>query len=190
MLWVTRPVAARTTIMTLRLLALLALGCASSDVRPAPATAPQPPGTEVAYLAGGCFWGMEELLRKTPGVIDTEVGFVNGAETVRVVFDPARLPYADLLEKHFFRIHDPTTRNRQGNDVGPEYRSAIFTTSEAQARVAREAIANSARARRWPRPRTTEVAPAGPYSRASEAHQDYLQKHPDGYTCHYVREWI
>jgi peptide methionine sulfoxide reductase msrA/msrB len=133
---------------------------------------------------------MEELLRQVPGVVDTEVGYVHGAEAVRVVFDPSRLSYADLLEKHYFRIHDPTTKDRQGNDVGREYRSAIFTTSEAQARVARAAIANIERARRWPRPLTTEVAPAGAFERAGESHQDYLQKNPDGYTCHYVRQWI
>lgn len=160
---------------------------------------------EEAILAGGCFWGMEELLRQIPGVIDAEVGYAGGetanpvyeavktgrtghAEAVRVTFDPRTLSYAELLEGWFFRMHDPTTPNRQGNDVGTQYRSAIFTTSEAQARTAREVIARVEGSGKWKRPIVTQVAPAGPFTRAEEYHQDYLQKHPDGYTCHFLRD--
>jgi len=181
----------RIPIMSLRLIVVYAVFVFGSCSRGPELRSTAPPhGTETAYLAGGCFWGMEELLRKVPGVLDTEVGTVHGAETVRVVFDPLRLSYADLLEKHFFRIHDPTTKDQQGNDIGRAYRSAIFATSEEQARTARRAIANIDRARRWPRPLTTEVAPAGTFQRADDAHQDFLQKDPNGYTCHYVREWL
>ncbi len=146
--------------------------------------------TETAYLAGGCFWGMEEILRKIPGVIDTDVGYVKGAETVRVIFDPKQLAYADLLEDWYFRMHDPTTRNRQGNDIGKKYRSAIFTTSEAQRRTAEEIKARVDKAGRWPEPAVTEIEPAGPYELAAESHQDYLQKNPGGYSCHYLRTWL
>jgi methionine-S-sulfoxide reductase len=191
------PRLASLTVTTALGLALAACGTSEAHSRSQPGAAPgasaptpRPAVTETAYLAGGCFWGMEALLRKVPGVVDTEVGQVNGAETVEGVFDTARLSYADLLEKHYFRMHDPTTVDRQGNDVGREYRSAIFTTSDAQARVARAAKQAVERARRWPRPLTTEIAPAGPFDRADEAHQDYLQKHPNGYTCHFVRDWL
>jgi len=146
--------------------------------------------TETALLAGGCFWGMEDILRQVPGVVDTEVGTVNGAETVRVVFDAARLSYEDLLEKWFFRMHDPTTPNRQGNDVGRQYRSAIFYASDAQRRSAEAVKARVERAGRWPHPIVTEIAAAGPFARADEDHQGYLQKHPDGYTCHFLRNWL
>jgi peptide methionine sulfoxide reductase msrA/msrB len=160
---------------------------------------------ETAVLAGGCFWGMEELLRKIPGVLETEVGYTGGkttkptyddvhdgttghAEAVRVVFDPSKLSYADLLEKHFFRMHDPTTKNRQGNDVGSQYRSAIFVSSPAQRKVAEEAKVNAGKSGRWKKPITTEIVDAGTWTPAESYHQDYLQKNPGGYTCHWMRE--
>jgi peptide methionine sulfoxide reductase msrA/msrB len=158
---------------------------------------------ETAYLAGGCFWGMEEILRKIPGVVATEAGYTGGktprpdygqvhtgttghAESVKVVFDPKKLSYADLLDKWFFRMHDPTTPNRQGNDVGTQYRSAIFTTSPEQKKIAQEAKVRAAA--RWKRPVVTEIADAGPFTRAEEYHQKYLEKNPGGYTCHYLRD--
>lgn len=160
---------------------------------------------ETAYLAGGCFWGMQDLLRKIPGVIETAVGYAGGvtrhptyeevsrgdsghAETVKVVFDPQVLSYADLLEKWFFRMHDPTTKNRQHNDVGTQYRSAIFVTSPEQRRVAELAIQHAQQSGRWKAPITTEVADAGAFTQAEDYHQDYLIKHPNGYTCHYLRD--
>ena len=141
---------------------------------------------EVAILAGGCFWGMEGILRKVPGVVDTEVGYAGGAEAVRVVFDPARLTYETLLDRWYFRMHDPTTKNRQGNDVGSQYRSAIFYTSPAQQRTAEAAKQRAAA--RWQKPITTEITVAGEFEPADEFHQDYLEKNPGGYTCHYIRE--
>jgi peptide methionine sulfoxide reductase msrA/msrB len=160
---------------------------------------------EVAVLAGGCFWGMEDILRTVPGVIETEVGYTGGttkdatyedvhlgttghAESVRVVFDPKVLAYRDLLEKWFFKMHDPTTANRQGNDVGSQYRSAIFFTSPEQKRVAEEVKAKVEKSGAWPRPITTEISPLGPFYRAEEYHQKYLQKNPGGYTCHFMRD--
>ncbi len=162
------------------------------------------PTLEVAILAGGCFWGMEGILQTIPGVIETQVGYTGGtttdptyetvhlgdtghAESVRVVFDPKVLPYRELLEKWFFEMHDPTTPNRQGNDVGSQYRSAIFTTSTEQRQVAEEVKAKVDESRAWGRPITTEITPAGVFYPAEEYHQKYLQKHPGGYTCHYVR---
>jgi len=154
---------------------------------------------ETAVLAGGCFWGMQDLIRKMPGVISTRVGYSGGdvpnatyrhhgthAEAIEVVFDPARLSYRELLE-FFFQVHDPSTRNRQGNDVGVSYRSAIFTTSDAQRRVADETIADVNASGLWPGAVVTEVTPAGPFWEAEPEHQDYLEKFPEGYTCHYVR---
>ena len=160
---------------------------------------------ETAILAGGCFWGMEEILRKIPGVVSTDVGYAGGAsfgvsyeevrgggtghaEAVRILFDPARITYAELLEKWFFRMHDPTTANRQGNDVGPQYRSAIFTTSPEQKRIAQAVKARVDDSGKWKRPLVTEISEAGPFTRAEEHHQDYLQKNPGGYTCHYLRD--
>jgi peptide methionine sulfoxide reductase msrA/msrB len=160
---------------------------------------------ETAVLAGGCFWGMEEILRKIPGVLDTEVGYAGGstshptyddvhsgetghAEAVRIVFDPKRLSYADLLEKWFFRMHDPTTKNRQGNDIGTQYRSAIFVNSPEQRRVAEQIKTRVDRSGKWSAPIVTEIVEAGPFTPAEAYHQDYLEKHPNGYTCHYLRE--
>jgi peptide methionine sulfoxide reductase msrA/msrB len=174
--------------------------------RPAAGEQPSCEATlEVAILAGGCFWGMEEILRAVPGVIETEVGYSGGttasptyndvssgrtghAESIRVTFDPKVISYAELLEKWFFKMHDPTTKNRQGNDVGSQYRSAIFTTSEAQAKVAEEIKAKVEKSGAWKKPITTEIKPAGAFTSAEDYHQDYLQKHPGGYTCHWVRD--
>ena len=159
---------------------------------------------ETATLAGGCFWGMEEILRKTPGVIGTVVGYTGGgfespkyedvksgktghAESVEITFDPERLAYGALLDL-FFRMHDPTTPNRQGNDTGTQYRSAIFYHGEAQKKQAEAAVERAKASGRWKRPITTEISPAGKFWPAEESHQDYLEKHPGGYTCHYVRE--
>ena len=159
---------------------------------------------ETAVIAGGCFWGMEELLRQIPGVVETEVGFAGGttahptyndvkhgdtghAEAVRVVFDPSKLSYADLLE-WFFRMHDPTTANRQGNDVGTQYRSAIFVQNAAQKRVAEEIVAKINRSGKWKKPIATQLTTAQEFTPAEEFHQKYLVKNPGGYTCHYLRE--
>jgi peptide methionine sulfoxide reductase msrA/msrB len=160
---------------------------------------------EEAVLAGGCFWGMEDLIRDIPGVIETEVGYAGGttasptyaqvssgrtghAESVRVVFDPTKLSYADLLEKWFFRMHDPTTTNRQGNDRGTQYRSAIFYTSPEQKRVAEEVTARVNASGKWKQPIVTEIVAAGPFTLAEGYHQDYLVNNPGGYTCHYLRD--
>jgi peptide-methionine (S)-S-oxide reductase len=155
--------------------------------------------TERSVLAGGCFWGMQDLVRKLNGVISTRVGYSGGdvsnatyrrhgthAEAIEIVFDPARLSYRELLE-FFFQVHDPTTRNRQGNDVGTSYRSAIFTTSDEQRRIAEDTIADVNASGLWPGPVVTEVSPAGPFWEAEPEHQDYLERIPSGYTCHFVR---
>jgi peptide methionine sulfoxide reductase msrA/msrB len=181
-------------------------GTANSCTQPAPGDKAGCSATlETAVLAGGCFWGMQELLRKIPGVLETEVGYAGGttsnptyedvsrgdtghAEAVRIVFDPQKLSYADLLEKWFFRMHDPTTKNRQHNDVGTQYRSAIFVTNAEQRRVARLAIEHAQASGRWKSPIVTEIDEAGSFTRAEDYHQDYLEKHPNGYTCHYLRE--
>ena len=161
--------------------------------------------SETAILAGGCFWGMEEILRKIPGVISTQAGYTGGttenptyedvhtgrtghAEAVRVVFDPATLSYEDLLEKWYFRMHDPTTRNRQGNDIGTQYRSAIFVTSQKQREVAEQVKKRVDASGKWPAPVVTEIVTAGTFTPAEEYHQKYLQKNPGGYTCHYMRD--
>ena len=154
---------------------------------------------ERAVLAGGCFWGMQDLIRRQPGVISTRVGYSGGdvanatyrnhgthAEAIEIIFDPARTSFREQLET-FFQIHDPSTRNRQGNDVGLSYRSAIFYTSEAQRQVALETIADVDASGLWPAKVVTEVAPAGPFWQAEPEHQDYLERIPNGYTCHYVR---
>jgi len=154
---------------------------------------------ERAVLAGGCFWGMQDLIRKMDGVVSTRVGYSGGdvpnatyrnhgthAEAIEIVFDPARLSYRQLLE-FFFQIHDPTTKNRQGNDRGMSYRSAIYTTSDAQKRTAEDTIADVDASGLWPGKVVTEVAPAGPFWEAEPEHQDYLERIPNGYTCHFVR---
>ena len=155
--------------------------------------------TEKAILAGGCFWGMQDLIRKMDGVVSTRVGYTGGdvpnatyrnhgthAEAIEIVFDPARLGYRKLL-KFFFQIHDPTTKNRQGNDRGMSYRSAIYYTSDAQKRIAEDTIANVDASGLWPGKVVTELAPAGPFWEAEPEHQDYLERIPNGYTCHFVR---
>jgi peptide methionine sulfoxide reductase msrA/msrB len=155
---------------------------------------------DIATLAGGCFWGMEDLIRKQPGVIKTEVGYTGGtvanatyenhaghAEAIQIHFDPSKTTYEALL-RFFFRMHDPTTLNRQGNDMGTSYRSAIFYHSDAQRQTAERVKAEVDASGKWKRPIVTEITAAGPWWKAEEYHQDYLVKHPGGYTCHYVRE--
>jgi peptide-methionine (S)-S-oxide reductase len=158
--------------------------------------------TEKAILAGGCFWGVEDLIRALPGIESTTVGYTGGdvpnatyrnhgthAEGIEIIFDPEKLSYRKLLE-FFFQIHDPTTRNRQGNDVGTSYRSAIFYVDDNQKEIALQLIAELNAARIYKNPILTEVVPAGPFWVAEDYHQDYLQKYPNGYTCHYIRpEW-
>lgn len=157
------------------------------------------PNSEKAVLAGGCFWGMQDLIRKRPGVISTRVGYAGGdvpnatyrrhgthAESIEVIFDPRQTSYRDLLE-FFFQIHDPSTRNRQGNDVGASYRSAIFYTSDEQKRTAEDTIADVNASGLWPGKVVTEVVPAGPFWEAEPEHQDYLERIPNGYTCHFPR---
>lgn len=155
--------------------------------------------TETAILAGGCFWGMQDLIRKMPGVLKTRVGYSGGdvphatyrnhgshAEAIEIVFDPAQISYRTLLE-FFFQIHDPTTKNRQGNDLGPSYRSAIYFTSPAQEEMAKRTIVDVDRSGLWPGKVVTEVEPAGDFWEAEPEHQDYLERIPNGYTCHFPR---
>jgi len=158
--------------------------------------------TEKAILAGGCFWGMQDLIRKRPGVLSTRVGYTGGevenatyqnhrghAESIEITFDPSVVTYRDLLE-FFFQIHDPTTLNRQGNDVGDSYRSAIFYTTDEQKRVAEDTIADVEASGLWPGKVVTEVTPAGVFWEAEAEHQDYLERIPWGYTCHFPRpDW-
>ncbi len=158
---------------------------------------------EKAILAGGCFWGMQDLFRKQRGVLSTRVGYAGGdvpnatyrnhgthAEAIEIVFDAEQTSYRQLLE-FFFQIHDPTTLNRQGNDVGTSYRSAILYLDDEQRRVAEDAIAAIDSSGRWPGKVVTEVAPAGPFWEAEPEHQDYLERYPNGYTCHFVRPgWV
>jgi len=158
--------------------------------------------TDKAILAGGCFWGVEELFRQYPGVISTLVGYTGGnsrnptyqnhgthAEAIAIAFDPTELSFRKLLE-YFFQIHDPTTRNRQGNDIGASYRSAIFFMNESQREVADKLIAEMDASGVWPGKIVTEVVPATDFWSAEAEHQDYLQKNPYGYTCHFERpEW-
>ena len=161
------------------------------------------PAPQTVDLAGGCFWGMQEILRQIPGVIKTEVGYAGGhtdhatyeevhtgttghAETVRVTYDPSILSFKKLLG-YFFRMHDPTTPNRQGNDIGTQYRSAIFYHTEEQRKIAEEVKKEVDQSGKWPNPLTTQIAKAGKFWEAEEYHQDYLVKHPNGYTCHFLR---
>ena len=159
---------------------------------------------EIATLAGGCFWGVEELFRQLPGVTDTEVGYTGGtlenptyqevkrgdtghAETIQIEFDPSKISYEEILN-YFFRLHDPTTLNRQGNDIGSQYRSAIFYHDEQQRTIAEKVKARVDQSGKWPRKVVTEIIPAKPFYSAEDYHQDYLQKNPGGYTCHYLRD--
>src|ERR671915_1188309 len=154
---------------------------------------------ETAVLAGGCFWGMQDLIRRRPGVLSTRVGYTGGdvanatyrkhgthAEAIEIIFDPEVTSYRELLE-FFFQIHDPTTRNRQGNDIGTSYRSAIFHLDEDQRRVAEDTIADVEASGLWPGKVVTEVAKASDFWEAEPEHQDYLERIPNGYTCHFIR---
>ena len=155
--------------------------------------------TETAILAGGCFWGMQDLLRRYPGVLTTRVGYTGGdvpnatyrnhgthAEGIEIVFDPKQISYRQILE-FFFQIHDPTTKNRQGNDIGTSYRSAIFYLDDEQKKVAEQTAAVVDASGLWPGKVVTEIAPAGPFWEAEPEHQDYLERIPNGYTCHFIR---
>ncbi|MEZ2294845.1 peptide-methionine (S)-S-oxide reductase MsrA [Variovorax sp. RCC_210] len=158
---------------------------------------------ERAVLAGGCFWGMQQLFRRYDGVLSTRVGYSGGdvpnatyrnhgthAEAIEIIFDPERISFRQLLE-FFFQLHDPSTKNRQGNDVGLSYRSAIFYTSDEQRRVALDTIADVDASGLWPGKVVTEVAAAGDFWQAEPEHQDYLEHRPDGYTCHFIRPgWV
>jgi methionine-S-sulfoxide reductase len=160
---------------------------------------------QVAVLAGGCFWGVEELFRSQKGVLQTEVGYTGGvtlnptyeqvktgqtghAEAIRIEFDAEKTSYSEIL-KYFFKIHDPTTQDRQGNDIGTQYRSAIFYSDESQKKIAVETLKEFEKAKFWGKPLVTQVLPAGPFYSAENYHQDYLQKNPGGYTCHYERKF-
>ena len=159
--------------------------------------------TERAVLAGGCFWGMQDLIRKLPGVLETRVGYTGGdvqhatyrnhgthAEGIEIEFDPYQISYRQLLE-FFFQIHDPTTKDRQGNDMGSSYRSAIYYMSDEQQAIAEETIADVDASGLWPGPVVTEVVPAGAFWEAEPEHQDYLERYPNGYTCHFPRAgWV
>ena len=159
--------------------------------------------TERAVLAGGCFWGMQDLIRKQEGVVSTRVGYSGGdvsnatyrnhgthAEAIEIVFDPQRTSFRRLLE-FFFQIHDPTTPDRQGNDRGMSYRSAIYYTSPEQQRIAEDTIADVEASGLWPGKVVTELAPAGDFWEAEPEHQDYLERYPEGYTCHFIRpDWV
>ena len=163
-----------------------------------------PKKTETTILAGGCFWGMQDILRKIPGILYTEVGYTGGqtknpryedvktgktghAEAVRVEFDPEKIGFEKVLS-YFFRMHDPTTVNRQGNDIGTQYRSAIFTLSETQKQIAEQKKQEIEKSKKWPRPVATEIIEASTFYPAEEYHQDYLEKNPGGYTCHFLRD--
>lgn len=189
--------------MTLPLFLLLALLSTASLAQPKGAAMTVTETQQTAYLAGGCFWGMEELVREIPGVLATEAGYTGGgtpaatyeqvktgntghAESLKVVFDPRQLTYRHLLFE-FFRMHNPTTRSRQGNDTGTQYRSAIFYTSEEQKRIAEEVIKTVDASGDWKARVVTEVVPFKEFYRAEEYHQKYLVKNPRGYTCHYIR---
>jgi peptide-methionine (S)-S-oxide reductase len=157
---------------------------------------------ETALLAGGCFWGMQDLLRRYPGILSTRVGYSGGdvpnatyrnhgthAEAIEIVFDPSIISYRRILE-FFFQIHDPSTANRQGNDIGLSYRSAIFYLNDEQKRVAEETVADVDASGLWPGKVVTEIAEAGPFWQAEPEHQDYLERIPNGYTCHFIRpDW-
>lgn len=160
--------------------------------------------TETAILAGGCFWGVEEIIRKIPGILETEVGYCGGhtenptyntvktgttghAEAIKIQFDPATISYAQLLD-YFFRLHNPTQLNRQENDIGTQYRSSIFYLSPEQKNIAEEKKAQVQASGKWQKPVVTEIVPAAKFYSAEDYHQDYLQKNPNGYNCHYLRD--
>ncbi len=164
---------------------------------------PKEGSTEIAILAGGCFWGMEDIIKKIPGVLDTEVGYTGGnleqptyadvktgetghAEAVKITFDPKTLSFEELLG-YFFRMHNPTTLNRQGNDVGTQYRSAIFFLTPKQESIALKVRKKVDKSKKWHSKIVTEIVPAGPFYNAEDYHQDYLMKNPGGYSCHFLR---
>jgi methionine-S-sulfoxide reductase len=170
----------------------------------APAAQADPPKGEVAILAGGCFWGMENVMRQAPGIVSIDVGYAGGkstsvkyedvetgktghAESVRIIFDPGKISYEDLLLHYYFRGHDPTQLDHQNNDVGPQYRSEIFTTSPEQTRVAQAVKARVDKSGKWGKPIVTRIEPVTTFVRAEDYHQDYLVKHPHGYNDHYLR---
>ena len=183
------------------------LACSEDHARAAPRPPIDPHGPrEVAILAGGCFWGMENVLRDAPGVVSIEVGYAGGkstavsyeqvsegttghAESVRIVFDPSQISYADLLAHWFFRGHDPTQLDHQNNDIGTQYRSEIFTTTPDQQHTAEAVKARVAASGKWKRPIVTRIEPATTFVRAEDYHQDYLVKHPHGYNDHYLRDF-
>jgi methionine-S-sulfoxide reductase len=195
----------RASLLPFALLAaiIVPMACEPSGLSKPPTFNSETIGMAIATFAGGCFWGMEELLRQQPGVVDVEVGYTGGnaksptyeqvktgatghAEAVRITFDPSKTSYEALL-RFFFKMHDPTTLNRQGGDVGTQYRSMIFWHDEPQRLAAEKAIAEENASGFWPAPIVTGLAEAGPWWRAEEYHQDYLVKNPGGYTCHWVR---
>jgi methionine-S-sulfoxide reductase len=197
------------SFFALLVLAVWSVACEPAKSAPPavarPAIDPRGP-RDVAILAGGCFWGMEKVLREAPGVVSIEVGYAGGksshvsyedvsngdtghAESVRIVFDPNQISYADLLTHWYFRGHDPTTLNRQNNDVGTQYRSEIFATSDAQKRIAEDVKARVDKSGKWKRAVVTAIEPATTWVRAEEYHQDYLIKHPDGYNDHWLRDF-
>lgn len=187
---------------------IAASACEAEPARPKVNKPPIDPGgpREVAIVAGGCFWGMENVLRDAPGVVSVEVGYAGGkstkvsyddvssgdtghAESVRIVFDPHQISYADLLTHWYFRGHDPTQLDRQNNDVGTQYRSEIFTTTPEQMQVATQVKAKVEASGKWHRPLVTKIEPASTWVRAEEYHQDYLIKHPHGYNDHFLRDF-
>jgi peptide-methionine (S)-S-oxide reductase len=187
-----------------RLIFLILLSLFATSTQAEPKGASMPYTNQTAYLSGGCFWGMEDLVRKIPGVVDTEVGYTGGttpnatyeivkmgrsghAESLKIVFDPKRLSYRHLLFE-FFRMHNPTTRNQQGNDAGTQYRSAIFYLNDEQKSTAEDVIKTVDASGDWKAKVVTEVVPFKDFWRAEEYHQKYLVKNPGGYTCHYVRK--
>lgn len=200
--------AVRTSQTCVAILVAMLVACAQQPEPTVPVLTSEPPmepsmKTETAILAGGCFWGMEDLFRKQPGVVTTRVGYSGGdvkhatyknhgthAEAIEIIYDPEKTDFRQVLE-FFFQIHDPTTKNRQGNDRGMSYRSAIFYTSEEQKLVALETIADVDASGLWPGKVVTEVEPAGDFWEAEPEHQDYLVRNPGGYTCHFPRAgWV
>jgi methionine-S-sulfoxide reductase len=187
----------------------LVMACAADPVTASAAPGHDPSYSgpkEIAILAGGCFWGMENVLRQAPGVVDVEVGYAGGAsssvsyedvetgktghaESVRVTFDPRRISYEDLLKHWYFRGHDPTMLDHQNNDVGPQYRSEIFTTSAAQLQTAQRVKSEIDKTGKWGKPIVTRIEPATTFVRAEDYHQDYLVKHPNGYNDHFLRSF-
>ena len=193
-------------LLTLALLVACADSATADSPTPAKKAADYISPREVAIVAGGCFWGMENVMRQAPGVIDIEVGYAGGpsskvsyedvetgktghAESVRIVFDPRKISYEDLLLHYYFRGHDPTMLDHQNNDIGPQYRSEIFTTSDAQAKAAAAVKARVDKSGKWGKPVVTRIEPATTFVRAEEYHQDYLVKHPDGYNDHFLRSF-